>query len=106
MNFLLDHDVPEETYRTLRSPGHDVARARDTLAITTPDPAVFDHAQTHQQVMLTCNRRDFLQLASDRQHAGLIILIRRRSRQAEIGALVRLLRRAGETGILRNINFA
>ena len=106
MKFLLDHDVPEEIYRALRNQSHDAVRVRDVLAIDTPDAAVFEHAQTDQQVMLTCNRQDFLQLASSRAHAGLIVLVRRRSRQAEIAALIRLLRSAGETGIRHNVNFA
>ena len=106
MKFLLDHDVPEEIYRTLRNQGHEAARIRDVLSIDTPDSAVFETAQASQQVMLTCNRQDFLQLASSRQHEGLVVLVRRRSRQAEIAALLRLLRKAGETGLRHNVNFA
>ena len=106
MKFLLDHDVPEEIYRALRNQGHEAVRVRDVLAIDTPDVAVFETAQTNQQVMLTCNRQDFLQLAASREHAGLIVLVRRRSRQAEIAALLRLLRSAGDPGIQHNINFA
>jgi hypothetical protein len=37
---------------------------------------------------------------------GLIILIRRRTRQEECAHLLALLRRAGETGVARNINLA
>lgn len=37
---------------------------------------------------------------------GLIVLIRRRSRQAECARLLQLLRQAGETGLSNNINFA
>ena len=106
MKFLLDHDVPEEMYRTLRNQGHEVARVRDILPIDTPDSAVFETAQANQQLMLTCNRQDFLQLASSRPHEGLVVLVRRRSRQAEIAALLRLLRGAGETGLRHNVNFA
>ncbi|MGI8602588.1 MAG: hypothetical protein ACR2OZ_06265 [Verrucomicrobiales bacterium] len=39
-------------------------------------------------------------------HAGLIILMRRRSRAHERAALVPLLDNAGQSGIRRNINFA
>jgi hypothetical protein len=57
-------------------------------------------------VTVTCNRDDFLKLAGDHPHPGLIILIRRRSSVAEQGHLLRLLDRAGESGIQGNINFA
>lgn len=106
MKFLLDHDVPEEMYRTLRNQGHEAVRVRDVLSIDTSDSKVFETAQANQQVMLTCNRQDFLQLASSRPHEGLVVLVRRRSRQAEIAALLRLLRGAGETGLRHNVNFA
>jgi hypothetical protein len=43
---------------------------------------------------------------ADHPNPGLIVLIRRRSRQAECGNLLTLLRQAGESGILCNINFA
>ena len=39
-------------------------------------------------------------------HAGIIVLIRRKSRALERSALVRLLDRAGESGISGNFNFA
>jgi hypothetical protein len=38
--------------------------------------------------------------------AGLIILIRRRTRQSEGAHLLSLLRRAGESGVSGNINLA
>jgi hypothetical protein len=57
-------------------------------------------------VVVTCNRDDFLALAQSQPHAGIIILIRRKSRVAERSALVRLLDGAGENGIRNNINFA
>ena len=38
--------------------------------------------------------------------AGIIVLIRRKTRAAERAALIRLLDKAGETGIRKNINFA
>jgi hypothetical protein len=57
--------------------------------------------------MVTCNRNDFLALAAhNSRHSGLIILIRRRSRQIECAKLAVLLRRAGEVGIAGNVNFA
>jgi hypothetical protein len=57
-------------------------------------------------VVITCNRRDFLRLATTEPHAGVIILVRRRTRMAECAAILRLLQRAGASGIATNINFA
>ncbi|HEY5553024.1 MAG TPA: hypothetical protein VIK52_14120 [Opitutaceae bacterium] len=58
-------------------------------------------------ITITCNRDDFIALAVEHpEHPGLIILIRRRSRQAECGKVLHLLRRAEESGLRGNINFA
>jgi hypothetical protein len=96
VNFLLDHDVPIEAARLLRREGHVASRLID----------VFAYAREHGAIMVTCNGKDYLPLTAFGPHAGLIILIRRRSRQAECGHLLRLLRTAGESGIKGNINFA
>ena len=56
--------------------------------------------------MITCNRDDFLKLAAKGPHLGLIVLIRRRTPQAECANLLRLIRKAGDQGLLGNINFA
>jgi hypothetical protein len=62
--------------------------------------------------IISCNRNHFLTLAhgavaapTSSPFAGLIVLIRRRTRQAECAHLLSLLRRAGENGIIGNINF-
>ena len=106
MNFLFDHDVPDDLAFSLAALGHSRVRLRDVLPIRTPDEEVLRYAADHGQVLITCNRDDFLQAGQRVAHAGIIILIRRRSRAQERAALVRLLDRAGETGIRRNINFA
>ena len=111
MKFLLDHDVPEEVALWLRHSGHDVQRMREVLAITAPDNEVFAHAQSTGRIIVSCNRDHFLELAqqalaANEPYAGLIILIRRRSRQAECAHLLALIRRAGESGLSGNINFA
>ena len=84
---------------------------RHALPITTPDDEVFRHDQSESRLIVTCNRAHFLALAEQavavqQSFAGLIVLIRRRSRQAECGHLLQLLRRAGEPGLANNINFA
>lgn len=111
MRFLLDQDVPDEVAQLLRYWGHDVTKLRETLPVTATDEAIFAHAQTSGRVIVSCNRDHFLGLArqavcQQQPFAGLIVLIRRRTRQSECAHLLVLLRRAGETGISGNINFA
>ena len=113
MKFLLDHDVPDEIARVLDHLGHEVTRVRDALAPQAEDPAIFDFAQSHNLVIISCNRDHFLALARAAFESrpaqpfhGLIVLIRRRTRQAECAHLLALLRRSGESGVSGNINFA
>ena len=106
MNFLLDHDVPEDVVFALEALGHAVTRLRAALPVQSRDDEVLRYAGKHVLVLITCNRDDFLDAAGRIAHAGVIVLIRRRSRAFERAALVRLLDRAGENGIRDNINFA
>lgn len=91
--------------------GHEVTVLRDVLSITTPDEEVFRYAQRAGLTIISCNRAHFLALAqsaiqTQAEFAGLIILIRRRSRPSECAHLLRLFRQAGESGLSGNINFA
>ncbi|MCX6903659.1 MAG: DUF5615 family PIN-like protein [Verrucomicrobia bacterium] len=100
MKFFLDQDVPDDVERLLGHWGHDVLRLRDALPVTTTDEAVFDFAQRQSRVLISCNRGHFLELARDAlskqsPFEGLIVLIRRRTRQAECSHLLSFLRRAG-----------
>jgi predicted nuclease of predicted toxin-antitoxin system len=111
MKFLLDHDVPDDVGQLLRHWRYDVQRLREGLAVTATDQAVFEFAQREQRIIISCNRNHFLNLAREAiskagQFAGLIILIRRRTRQSECAHLLSLLRRAGESGLSGNINLA
>ena len=106
MKFLLDHDVPEELSYLLQQLGHDVLLLRKFLPEDVSDESVLRFAYENGCFLLTCNRDDFLQLASHKPHHGIIIVIRRSTRGAERAALFRLLERAGETGLKDNINFA
>jgi predicted nuclease of predicted toxin-antitoxin system len=106
MKFLLDHDVATDITRILINDGHEVSQVREVMTVRASDDVIFDYAQQHQQIVITCNRDDFLRIAEGREHRGVIILIRRRSRQAECASLLRLLHRAGESGLIGNINFA
>ena len=111
MRFLLDHDVPDEVARSLRYWGYEVKQLREVLPARTPDDAVFAHAQSEGSIIITCSRGHFLglarqTLAQGQALSGLVVLIRRRSRQAECGHLLALLRRGGEDGLKGNINIA
>jgi len=111
VRFLLDHDVPVEVAHLLRHWGHDVLSLRQALPITARDEEVFRHAREDGRLIISCNRAHFLALAeqavqTQQSFPGLVVLIRRRSRQAECAHLLQLLGRAGETGLANNINFA
>lgn len=56
-------------------------------------------------MVITCNREDFVAAAQNTTRAGIILVFRRKTRAAERAALIKLLDRAGETGIAGNINF-
>lgn len=106
MNFFLDHDVPADVGRVLRLKGHIVQLLDEALPNTTDDLPALRYATSQNMVVITCNRRDFLRLAATEPHVGIIILVRRRTRVAECAAVLRLIQRAGESGIVNNINFA
>jgi len=106
VRFLLDHDVPEDLSYLLEQLGHDVMLLRTALSEDASDEAVLRFAHEHGSVLLTCNRDDFLKLASKQPHHGIVVIIRRRTRAAERAALFRMLERAGEAGLQNNINFA
>ena len=106
MKFLLDHDVPDDLSYLLEQLGHHVTLLRQALPGDSTDESVLKFAHDHTFVLLTCNRDDFLNLAATLPHAGIVIVIRRRTRADERAALFPLLERAGESGIRNNINFA
>ena len=106
MKFLLDHDVPDDLSYLLEELGHDVTLLRKSLPRDSSDEAVLRFAHEAGCMLLTCNRDDFLHLAATEPHHGILIVIRRRTRAAERVALLRLLDRAGETGLRNNVNFA
>ena len=106
MRFLLDHDVPEDLTYLLQELQHEVVRLRDVLPPEADDALVLESAYARASILMTCNRDDFLKLAVTQPHHGIIVVIRRKSRARERAALLRLLERAGETGLRDNINFA
>ncbi len=113
MKFLLDHDVPDALAEFLRQRRHEPTRLRDVLPANTSDAEIFAYAQARSLPIISCNRNHFLALARaavaakpPQPFAGLIVLVRRRTRQAECACLLNLLRKASENGITGNINFA
>jgi predicted nuclease of predicted toxin-antitoxin system len=104
VKFLLDHDVPNDLAFSLGPLDHPVVKVREIMPAT--DDEVLHFARAQERVLITCNRDDFIAAAKRVAHWGIIILIRRHSRALERAALIRLLDRAGETGIVNNINFA
>jgi predicted nuclease of predicted toxin-antitoxin system len=106
VKFLLDHDVPDDLSYLLEQLGHEVLLLRRVLPDDSSDESVLRYAFDEGCIVLTCNRDDFLELAAVKAHHGLIIIIRRRTRGDERAALFRLLERAGENGLRKNINFA
>ena len=106
MKFLLDEDVAVEIVRCLQQQGHETQLVFETPGPRTPDHHVWEHAIRTDAILVTCNRDDFLKLAGTAPETGLIIVNRRRTRQAECRKVLDLLRNAGEAGLRKNINFA
>ena len=106
MNFLFDHDVPDDAAYGLVAMGHTVVRPREVLPADSSDETVFTFANSRELILITCNRDDFLELAGSRPFFGLIILVRRQRRAIERAALVQLIDRVGEDGLRGAIHFA
>jgi len=70
------------------------------------DSLVLQFAHEHDCLLVICNRDDFIELAQRQPHHGIVVIIRRRTRALERAALLRLLERAGKSGLKDNINFA
>ena len=106
MTFFLDQDVPEDLAHWLRHCGHTVICVRDALPVNSPDSEVLARAHNQGAVLVTCNRDDFILLRPLGEHPGIVILVRRRTRQAEIAGMQKLLAGAREQGLANNITFA
>ena len=106
MKFLLDHDVPDDLSYLLLELGHEVTLLRQILPRTASDAEVLENSFKDGCLLITCNRDDFLSLSQTARHHGIIILVRRRTRAAERAALLRLLERAGPSGLADKVNFA
>jgi hypothetical protein len=76
------------------------------LPTTATDSKAWQWALARGAVFVSCNRDDVVALRPGGEHPGIVILVRRRTRQAEIAAMQKLLAGAGEQGLANNINFA
>jgi predicted nuclease of predicted toxin-antitoxin system len=106
VKFLFDQDVPDDLAHLLRELGHEVVFVREVMNPAAADADVLAYAYQQNALMVTCNRDDFIRLAEQQSHHGIVIVVRRHSRMAERMAFFRLLERAGESGLRDNINFA
>ena len=106
MTFLLDQDVPDDLAHWLRHRGHQVTCLREVLPTTATDSEAWEWARAHHALFVSCNRNDVLALRPEGEHPGIVILVRRRTRQAEIASMQKLLTGAGGQGLANNINFA
>jgi predicted nuclease of predicted toxin-antitoxin system len=106
VRFLLDEDVPSDIRRALRNAGHTVEIAFEVVGESMPDEAVWAHAVATKAIVVTCNRQHFLGLAGTNPATGLIVLGRKDKRQTEVSNILKLLKKAGPSGLEGNINFA
>ncbi len=106
MTFFLDNDVPDQVGWVLRREGHSVVRLREAISNRSKDSVALRYAFEHEMILITCNRQDYLGLCATMEHYGVIIMKRREHRSDEAASVLRLIRQAGESGLVRNINFA
>jgi hypothetical protein len=106
VRFFLDNDVPDQVGWVLRRESHSVLRLREVMPRWTADAEALFYCLENQLILITCNRKDYLDLCASRDHYGVIIVNRRERRSSEAAAVLKLVRRAGESGLVRNINFA
>ena len=96
MKLLLDEMIAAAVAEQLRARDRDVeavSQRREFRGLSDDD--VFEHAQSEQRSVVTCNRDDFLELdrryrGQDRRHSGIVILNPRRLPRgtASLGPLV------------------
>lgn len=70
MQFLLDHDVPDDLSYLLEELGHEVTLLRKAVPRDASDEAVFRFADGAGCILLTCNRDDFSASGSDQATPG------------------------------------
>lgn len=83
MRFLVDEDVAIEVARCLPQTGHEVSLVAEALGVRTDAVDIWRHAARTCAIVVTCSRQDSLALAGTGPRTELIVLNRRRTRQAE-----------------------
>jgi predicted nuclease of predicted toxin-antitoxin system len=60
VKFLFDHDVPDDLAYAVQASGHEVQLLRTVLPVSTADDDVLRFAGERGEVLVTCNRDDFV----------------------------------------------
>ncbi len=77
LSLLVDEHVPRVFTGVLRSNGFDVTTAQERYGQESVDESIFEDCADEGMVVVT-NDRDFVRLADERDHAGVIIYTDRR----------------------------
>jgi len=72
MEFVADEHVPSAVINALRSKGYNVLHAPEVYAQGDDDPELLQNCAEDGRVLLT-NDRDFVRLADEKEHSGVII---------------------------------
>ncbi len=75
MRFLLDHDVPDDLKYLLQQLNHEVSLLRQILPEASSDSALLRFAHEHGCLLMTCNRDDFVRLAKEQSHQGIVVIV-------------------------------
>ncbi|MGH8317034.1 MAG: DUF5615 family PIN-like protein [Steroidobacteraceae bacterium] len=102
MRILVDEDSQARSQlNILRRDGHDVVAIGELDKNGTPDPEVFDLAQSLERVLLTHNTEDFYELHREQPgHRGIMAVCRvtdprKNMNHAQIAASIRRLETSG-----------
>lgn len=72
LSLLADEHVPRVFVGVLRSNGFDVTTAQDRYGQESVDESMLDDCAEEGRVVVT-NDRDFVRLADERDHAGIVL---------------------------------
>lgn len=90
MEFVADEHVPSAVINALRSKGYDVLHAPTGYAQGDDDPELLQNCADDGRVLIT-NDRDFVRLADETEHTGVIIYTdQRRPPREVLRAVIRI----------------
>jgi len=90
MELVADEHVPSAVINALRSKGYDVLHAPEEYAQGDDDPKLLQNCADDERVLLT-NDRDFVRLADETEHSGVIIYTdQQRPPREVLGAIIRI----------------